>query len=57
LPSFVTEKDGEFATTMFHHPDTACNEQNLNSVIVKPAQGEKLALDKVRKGDTYRIEG
>ncbi|GAB7328539.1 hypothetical protein MBLNU13_g00494t1 [Cladosporium sp. NU13] len=57
LPSFVTEKDGDFATTMFHHPDTACNEQNLNSIIVKPAQGERLALNKVRKGDTYRIEG
>jgi nitrate reductase (NAD(P)H) len=57
LPSFVTEKDGDFATVMFHHPDTACNEQNLNSVIVKPAQGERLVLDKVRKGDTYRIQG
>lgn len=57
LPSFITEKDGEFATAMFNHPDTACNEQNLNSVIVKPEQGEKLALNKARKGDTYRIEG
>jgi len=44
LPSFITEKDGEFARTMFAHPDTACNEQNLNSVIVKPAQGEKMSL-------------
>jgi nitrate reductase (NAD(P)H) len=57
LPSFVTEKDGDFATAMFNHPDTACNEQNLNSIIVKPAQGERLVLNKVRKGDTYRIEG
>lgn len=57
LPSFITEKDGDFATAMFNHPDTACNEQNLNSVIVKPAQGEKLVLGKVHKGDTYRIEG
>ena len=57
LPSFVTEKDGDFATAMFHHPGTTCNEQNFNSIIVKPAQGERLALNKVRKGDTYRIEG
>lgn len=57
LPSFITEKDGSFATAMFNHPDTACNEQNLNSVIVKPAQGEKFPLSKVRKGSTYRIEG
>ena len=57
LPSFITEKDGEFAETMFTHPSTACNEQNLNSVIVKPAQGERLALADARKGRTYRIEG
>ncbi|KAM0722163.1 hypothetical protein Q7P37_001604 [Cladosporium fusiforme] len=57
LPSFITEKDGDFATAMFNHPDTACNEQNLNSVIVKPAQSERLALNKAHKGDTYRIEG
>lgn len=57
LPSFVTEKDGEFAETLFRHPDTACNEQNLNSVIVKPAQGEKILLAAAKKGETYRIEG
>jgi nitrate reductase (NAD(P)H) len=57
LPSFVTEKDGAFAETLFRHPDTACNEQNLNSVIVKPAQGEKAPLSSAKKGATYRIEG
>ncbi|KAH7401282.1 hypothetical protein BKA66DRAFT_564936 [Pyrenochaeta sp. MPI-SDFR-AT-0127] len=57
LPAFVTEKDGDFAETLFSHPDTACNEQNLNSVIVKPAQGERLSLASLRKGQTYRIEG
>lgn len=57
LPSFVTEKDGVFAETLFRHPDTACNEQNLNSVIVKPAQGERIALASAKKGETYRIEG
>ena len=57
LPAFVTEKDGAFAETLFRHPDTACNEQNLNSVIVKPAQGEKIKLSAARKGESYRIEG
>ncbi|TKA49862.1 hypothetical protein B0A49_12768, partial [Cryomyces minteri] len=57
LPSFVTEKDGEFAETLFRHPDTVCNEQNLNSVVVRPAHGEKIALTDARKGKTYRIEG
>ncbi|KAH6644608.1 hypothetical protein C7974DRAFT_440108 [Boeremia exigua] len=57
LPSFVTEKDGAFAETLFSHPSTACNEQNLNSVIVKPAQGEKIPLASAKKGETYRIEG
>ncbi|KAI9746937.1 MAG: hypothetical protein M1835_002315, partial [Candelina submexicana] len=57
LPSFITEKDGEFANTMFKHPSTACNEQNLNSVIVKPAQGEKVPLTDARKGKIYRLEG
>lgn len=57
LPSFVTEKDGPFAEALFRHPDTACNEQNLNSVIVKPAHGEKIALSEARKGHSYRIEG
>ena len=56
LPSFIIEKDGEFATTMFNHPDTACNEQNLNSAIAKPAHGEKVSLSNVKKGHTYRIE-
>lgn len=57
LPNFIIEKDSEFAETMFHHPSTICNEQNLNSVIVKPAQGEKIDLAEVKKGQTYRIEG
>lgn len=57
LPAFITEKDGEFADVGFMHPSTACNEQNLQSVIVKPAQGETISLDKAKKGKTYRIEG
>ncbi|RMX88701.1 hypothetical protein D0869_01431 [Hortaea werneckii] len=57
LPPFITDKDGNFAKTLFTHPSTACNEQNLNSVVVKPAQGEKLLLSRVTKNSTYRIEG
>lgn len=57
LPAFVIEKDGPFAETLFHHPDTACNEQNLNSIIVKPAHGETISLAKVPSGKSYRVEG
>lgn len=60
LPSFVTEKDGPFARTMFHHPSTACMEQNLNSVIAIPAHGEEIDLGdpaNMKPGSTYRLEG
>lgn len=57
VPSFVTEKDGPFAESLFRHPDTACNEQNLNSVVVKPAHGERILLSSARKGESYRIQG
>lgn len=57
VPGFITETESEFAKTMFSHPDTACYEQNLNSVIVKPAQGEKIDLRDIQEGKTYRIEG
>lgn len=57
LPAFVTEKDGDFAQAAFHHPSTACMEQNLNSVIVRPAQGEEIDIAELLKKDTYRVEG
>lgn len=57
LPEFITEKDGDFARTMFHHPSTLCNEQNLNSVIVHPAQGQEMKIADVLKQDTFRVEG
>jgi nitrate reductase (NAD(P)H) len=57
LPSFIRDKDSEFSHTMFHHPSTACNEQNLNSIIVKPAHGEVVPLSDVNKNRTYRIAG
>ncbi|KIH86479.1 nitrate reductase [Sporothrix brasiliensis 5110] len=57
LPGFVTDMDGAFAKAMFHHPDTLCNEQSLNSVIVKPAHGETVPLAEARRGQTYRVAG
>lgn len=57
LPSFITDVESEMAETMFRHPSTICNEQMLNSVIVKPEQGEKINLVDVKKGEKYRVEG
>ncbi|EED24630.1 nitrate reductase, putative [Talaromyces stipitatus ATCC 10500] len=57
LPSFIRDKDSEFAHAMFNHPSTACNEQNLDSIIVKPAQGETIRLSDVNTNKLYRIEG
>lgn len=65
LPSFVHDADSRFAELLFRHPDTACNEQNLNSVIVRPQQGERIYLLDAGGRDNgsggtrseYRIEG
>ncbi|PGH08836.1 hypothetical protein AJ79_05840 [Helicocarpus griseus UAMH5409] len=58
LPNFIIEMDSEFAKTMFAHPSTACTEQNLNSIIVKPAHGETLDLVAAdKKRSDYRVEG
>ncbi|KAH9886564.1 hypothetical protein F4778DRAFT_773989 [Xylariomycetidae sp. FL2044] len=57
VPSFVTNKDSELSLTMFHHPDTALYEQYLNSVIVRPSQGEKIVLRDVGKDKKYRVQG
>ncbi|TIC99277.1 Nitrate reductase [NADH] [Colletotrichum higginsianum] len=65
LPSFITDMDSAFAEAMFRHPSTACNEQNLNSVIVRPEQGERISLVDAGGGGgggggghkTYRIRG
>jgi len=57
LPGFVDDQNSEIAKILFNHPSTSCNEQNLNSVIVKPAQSEKIDLRNIQKGKSYRIEG
>lgn len=55
LPSFITENDSALAQAFWHHPDTRCNEQSLQSIICEPAQGELIDVSKVN--DTYRIAG
>lgn len=57
LPSFIRDMDSEFAETMFRHPSTACNEQNLNSIIVKPEHGETIRLSDADRNQSYRISG
>jgi nitrate reductase (NAD(P)H) len=57
LPSFITDPSSDIAQTMFRHHSTICNEQMLNSVIVRPAQNEKIDLVDVKKGKMYRITG
>jgi nitrate reductase (NAD(P)H) len=57
LPTFIRDMDSEFAETMFRHPSTACNEQNLNSIIVKPEHGETIRLSDVDSNLDYRISG
>jgi len=57
VPEFVTDRDSELAKTMYHNPSTACMEQQLNSVIVRPAQGEKIDLQNVQNGKQYQLQG
>ncbi|KAJ5834229.1 hypothetical protein N7447_000255 [Penicillium robsamsonii] len=57
LPSFIRDMDLDFSRTMFSHPSTACNEQNLNSIIVKPGQGARICLSDVVKNKSCRITG
>ncbi|KAL5335736.1 hypothetical protein BJX70DRAFT_309296 [Aspergillus crustosus] len=57
LPSFITDPGSEVAKIMYHHPSTLCNTQMLNSVIVRPAQGEQINLVDVKKGKVYRVRG
>ncbi|GEM12114.1 sulfite oxidase [Rhodotorula toruloides] len=59
VPAFVrsADKDDPVAHTMFHHPDTKCNEQNLNSVIVRPQHGETVSFGSVAVRRSYRIQG
>lgn len=57
LPSYITDAGSGVADILYHHPSTLITEQTLNSIIVKPGHLEKIALQDMKKGRTYRIEG
>ncbi|EIN07313.1 hypothetical protein PUNSTDRAFT_121467 [Punctularia strigosozonata HHB-11173 SS5] len=59
LPPFITSKDTLEAKALFHHPDTACNQQQIQSVICFPAHGEQIVppTGKGAMNRTYRIKG
>ncbi|OJJ85950.1 uncharacterized protein ASPGLDRAFT_33866 [Aspergillus glaucus CBS 516.65] len=57
LPSFIDDPESEIAQIMYRHPSTIRTTQMLNSVIVRPAQGERIDLAGLRKGAMYRVEG
>ncbi|BGP04219.1 hypothetical protein JCM10049v2_000017 [Rhodotorula toruloides] len=59
VPAFVrsADEDDPIAHTMFHHPDTKCNEQNLNSVIVRPEHGETVSFGSAAGRRSYRVQG
>ncbi|KAL5042073.1 hypothetical protein BDW71DRAFT_217264 [Aspergillus fruticulosus] len=45
VPEFVTDRESELAKTLYRNPSTACMEQALNSIIVRPGPGEKIDLE------------
>ncbi|KAI0717397.1 hypothetical protein C8T65DRAFT_717276 [Cerioporus squamosus] len=58
VPSFIDSRDHPFASALFHHESTACYEQSLQSVIVKPEHGERISLaEKGSLDGTYAVEG
>ncbi|KAL4812038.1 hypothetical protein BDW67DRAFT_179096 [Aspergillus spinulosporus] len=56
VPEFVTDKESELAKTVYRNPSTACMEQVLNSILVRPGPEEKIDLENL-KGKKYRIQG
>ena len=57
LPPFVRDKEGEVARALFGHPSTRCDEQVMNSVVCRPAHGERVSLKGLEKGAKYWIKG
>ncbi|KAI9058596.1 hypothetical protein FKP32DRAFT_1761423 [Trametes sanguinea] len=55
LPSFIDYKGHPYADAFYHLESTACWEQSLQSVIVKPAHNETVSLSDV--GQTYQVQG
>ena len=58
VPSFIMDKATLAAKALFHSPDTACNEQALQSVICPPAHGQMVDLTGGSQlDDSFRVEG
>lgn len=59
VPTWIDSKQTMEAKAFFHHPDTACNEQALQSVICKPAHNQHIPIPSKKGGlkDTIKIEG
>ncbi|KAI0659447.1 hypothetical protein C8Q70DRAFT_1053815 [Cubamyces menziesii] len=58
VPTFIDSRNHPFAAAFFHHESTACWEQSLQSVIVKPTHDERIPLvDKGCLDRTYTVEG
>ncbi|EJF63681.1 hypothetical protein DICSQDRAFT_101612 [Dichomitus squalens LYAD-421 SS1] len=58
LPSMIDSRDHPFGSAFYHHESTECNEQCLQSVIVKPAHDELIPLDEGNLDErTYTVEG
>ncbi|KAI0325977.1 hypothetical protein GY45DRAFT_1374345 [Cubamyces sp. BRFM 1775] len=57
-PTFIDSRNHPFAAAFFHHESTACWEQSLQSVIVKPTHDERIPLTDMGCLDrTYTVEG
>lgn len=56
LPNFITNPNSDIAQVIFCHPSTIYNAQTLNSVMVRPAQGERVNLINIKREKQYRIK-
>ena len=58
VPSFIKDKTSLSAKALFHKPDTACNEQVLQSIICRPEHGQIIDLtDQTRFDKSFQVEG
>ncbi len=58
MPTFIDSREHPLASALFHHESTACYEQSLQSVIVKPAHDERISLaERGSLQGTYSVEG
>ena len=58
VPSFITDKTSLSAKALFHNPDTACNEQALQSIICRPGHGQIIDLTVQKQfAKSFCVEG